>query len=98
MSSKSVLVIHRMAPKNGRFADAKKVSDEWMQFLKGHANCKSIDVIGCTESQCVWIEEWTTKAAVDELNNQHLAYSEFLPRMVDCSKSVPQRLVYQQLL
>ena len=39
---KAIVVLHRMEPLAGRFEDAKKVSEEWFEFLKKIPDCKKI--------------------------------------------------------
>jgi hypothetical protein len=94
---KSVIVLHRMEPIQGRFHDAKKASEEWAVFLKSFPACKNIEVICCMENQIAWIESWESKMAVDHLNANHLPFADYLVRMLDCCRKVPTRFVYRRL-
>ncbi|HSC74645.1 MAG TPA: hypothetical protein VLB90_00220 [Pseudomonadales bacterium] len=94
---KSVVVLCRMEPTMGHFEEAKKLSEEWHEFLKTMPDCKNIDVICCVETQIAWLEGWTSQMAMDKFNEEHFAYADYLVRMVACSRKVPTRYVYRRL-
>ena len=94
---KAIVVLHRMEPLAGRFEDAKKVSEEWFEFLKKIPDCKGVDVICSTDKQLAWFEAWTSRAAFDKFNEEHFAYADFSVRMLDCSRGIFSRQPYRKL-
>jgi hypothetical protein len=94
---KTVVVLCRLEPLAGRFQDAKKVSEEWFEFIKKMPDCKRVDIICSVEHQIAWLEDWTSKMALDKFMMDHLVYADFSVRMLDCSRGVPFRHVYRKL-
>lgn len=94
---KSVIVLHQMEPMQDRFQDAKKISEDWIVFLKTFPDCKNIEILCCLENKIAWIESWASKMAVDDLNNNHLPFADYLVRMLDCCRKVPTRYIYRRL-
>jgi hypothetical protein len=94
---KTAFVLHRMYPASGLFSDAKKVSEDWLEFLKKMNGFKSVDVICIQEDQVAWLEEWENRISVDKFNEEHLAYADFLGRMQACSKKFPTRFMYRKI-
>jgi hypothetical protein len=94
---KTVVVLHRMEPIAGHFEEAKKISEEWFEFVKKIPDCKGVDLICCVEGRIAWFEEWTSKAAVDKFNEEHLPYADYAVRLMSCSRVVPSRPVYRKV-
>ena len=94
---KAIFVLHRMEPLVGRFEDAKKVSEDWFEFLKKMPNCKGVDVICSVEKQVAWLEEWTSRMAFEKFNEEHFSYADFSVRIMNCSRGMPTRYVYRKL-
>ncbi|MBK8289458.1 MAG: hypothetical protein KAY78_03570 [Pseudomonadales bacterium] len=94
---KTIFVLHRMEPLSGHFDEAKKLSEEWFEFMKKIPDCKKIEMICCVESQIAWLEEWTNRMTHDKFNEEHFAYADFAVRMMACSRGVFTRGMYRQL-
>ena len=96
-ADKSIVVLHRMEPLDGHFSDAKKVSEDWFEFLKKIPDCKGVDVICFTDKQFAWLEGWTSRVAFEKFNEQHFFYADFSVRMLDCSRGIFTRHVFRKL-
>lgn len=94
---KTVVVLGRLEPLPGRFHDAKKVAEEWFEFIKKMPDCKGVDVICNVDTGIAWLEEWTSKMAHDKFVMDHIAYADFAVRMLDCSRGVTIPHVYRKL-
>jgi hypothetical protein len=92
----AVLLLHRIVPKTGCLAQSQKEAENFFAFLKTFPECKSIDVICSIDSQIAWLEEWSSKAAVEEFNASHLAMSSHLSKMSQWAQVMPQRLIFQK--
>lgn len=97
MSAKSVYLLHRMTPANGKLSALENLVNEWFDFLKAQPGWKSVERICSADSQVVWMEEWASKADVDAFNQNHVALSDHMSRMVALTKDLPNRVVYQKL-
>jgi hypothetical protein len=96
-AEKAIVVLHRMEPLVGRFEDAKKLSEEWFEFLKNIPDCKGVDVVCFADKQFAWLEEWSSRMAFDKFNEEHFAYADFSVRMIDCSRGIFTRHTYRKL-
>ena len=96
-ADKSIVVMHRMEPLADQFSVAQQVSQDWFEFLKKMPDCKRVDVICMVDKQVAWLEEWTSRVALDKFHEEHFAYTDFLVRMMACSRGVPTRYVYRKL-
>lgn len=94
---KTIFVLHRMEPLIGRSEDAKKLAEEWFEFIKKMPDCRGVDVICSVEKQLAWLEEWTNRAAYDKFNEEHFSYADFSVRMMDCSRGIFTRYAYRRL-
>ena len=94
---RAIVVLHRMEPLEGRFLDAKKISEDWFEFLKNIPDCKDVDVICSTDKQLAWLEGWTSRVAFDKFNEEHFAYADFSVRMMNCSRGIFTRYPYRKL-
>lgn len=94
---KSVVVLHRIHPLAGRFDDARKVSEEWLEFLKKIPGFTGSDTICCIDSQIAWLESWDSKMSVDKFNAEHIIFADYFARMMDCSRGVFVRSVYRKM-
>ena len=94
---KTVMLLHRMEPMAGRFEEAKKISEEWFEFIKKFPDCKSVDLLCCVEGSIVWFEEWSSKIASDKFNEEHFSYADYAVRMMGCSRKVPSRVAYRKV-
>jgi hypothetical protein len=86
---KTAFVLHRMYPASGLFSDAKKVSEDWLEFLKKMNGFKSVDVICIQEDQVAWLEEWENRISVDKFNEEHLAYADFFGPHAGLLQKIP---------
>lgn len=97
MSKAMITVLNRCLLKPGQTGAAQKIYDEWVQFLKAHHDCKSTELVCCVEGQLVWLEQWSSKAALDKFTAEHMAYTDYIARLFACSRGAPVRDIFQHV-
>lgn len=94
---KSVVILHRMQPLSGRFEEARKVSEDWFEFIRKMPGCTGVESICCVDEQIAWIEMWASRMAFNKFNEEHVAYIDFPVRMLNCSRGIPSRHIYRKM-
>ena len=94
---KTIVVLNRVEPLAGHFAELQKISEEWFEFLKKSPDFKGVSVICSVDQQIAWLEEWTSRVAVDKFTDEHIAYADFSTRILNCSRGMATRHVYRRL-
>lgn len=97
MSKSMVTVLNRCNLKPGQVEVAAKLYEEWVQLLKKQPDCKSTELVCCVEGQLIWLEQWSSKAALDKFTHDHMLYTDHTARFYAASRGAPTRDIYQQL-
>ncbi len=97
MSKGMVTVIDKISLRAGKRDEVKKIYDDWCVFIAQMPGYASIEMLCLTDERIVWVEKWNSKETLDAFHMEHMTLSDFSIRMLECAKTVHERVAYQEL-